>query len=127
MWVVLRVKRRHLIETLGFPDALIDRILKDPVVVKKYVLARLKVWHRPLDSDKVFEEYQELIKFVKPKSVDVKLKMNVHGKVFFERVIVGDVLKKIGQKKSRKWLEDLTTGITVVPTDISPILEDFLA
>lgn len=127
MWVVLRVRRRQLLEMLQFPDALIERMLEKPPLEKDDIEAQLKTWHDQLDASKIFKEYQDLMSQVKGKTPDEKLKAHVHGKKFFERIMTEKVLKKIEQKGSRKWLSDLAEGITTVPSDIQSILEDFLA
>lgn len=126
MWVVLRVRRRILIERLQFPDALIDRMLDGSPLTEAEVQSQLQQWHDVLDAKVVFREYQDLEKESLVLPPEEKLKKHIHGKSFFIRVICGEVLTKIAQKGHQDWLKDLAANIASVPGDMNAILNDFL-
>ena len=126
MWVVLRIRRRIMIERLQFPDALIERMLDTAPLTEVEVQSQLQQWHDVLDAKVVFQEYQDLETRSLVLSPEEKLKHHVHGKSFFTRVIAGEALRRIAQKSHQDWLKDLTANIVSVPGDMNAVLNDFL-
>jgi hypothetical protein len=126
MWVVLRVRRRVLIERLQFPDALIERMLDAAPLTEAEVQSQLQQWHDVLNAKDVFQEYQDLEKQSLVLSPEEKLKQHVHGKSFFTRVIAGEALRTIAQKSHQDWFKDLAANIASVPDDVITTLESIL-
>ena len=86
----------------------------------------LKPWHEHFDPQGICDEYDAVILQANQASRADRLRRYVHGKHFFNRVVV-QVLNLLETKKAAAWIADLLAATTIVPPDLEPILAEFIA
>lgn len=127
MWRVMRKRYNQLLYKSGFP-AKLDR---EPVTDRAEIRQILESWHAQLDPDLILGEYDRELAAAQTLSAEEQLKIYVHGKKFFKRVVVrtlNDLFKQQHQRTS-KWQENLTrtpaAGLPL-PADLEHFLTDIV-
>ena len=123
MWRVIQKRRSILCQNSAFPSALDASPITDDDKIKEI----LHSWHEKLEPKEIFQEYQNERKKGQAFSENKQLKTYVHGKKFFNTVVV-DVLNDLfGQKKADKWQQLLanTNGLAL-PVDLESFLQGIL-
>ncbi len=124
LWRVIQKRRSILIYDSAFPSAL-DA---SPVTDIDKIRDILHTWYAKLDPEQIIQEYQYELEKAQELSEDDLLKTYVHGKNFFNTVVVNDVLNDLfGQKSANEWQQLLanTNGLAL-PTDLESFLQDVL-
>ncbi|MET4162894.1 hypothetical protein ABIE61_002755 [Marinobacterium sp. MBR-111] len=102
----------------GFKEAL---LAVDVATNDEEILRILNDWHSYLTPDEIWSRYQTRLRAVEPKSVEQKLTLHIHGKLFYEQVVNPILNQLLGQKRA----DDRQFAImrTLPPTaDLIPVL-----
>jgi len=120
IWRVIRSRRTGLLNQSGFP-AKLDNV---PVTDLAEIRRILESWHAQLDPDQIINEYQQALDIAQRLTTDEQLKSYVHGKKFFNQVIVSTLNQLFGQRDAYTWLQTFTQPPYGLNTP--PDLEEFL-
>ena len=86
------------LRSLGFKEKLLDPgIIQDEEKIRK----TLEEWHDFLDPDQIWEQYATKLDEVTPLDPNEKLKLWVHGKMFYKQVINLLLDQLLGQKSAQ--------------------------
>jgi hypothetical protein len=111
----------------AFPSALIDRLETD----RTKIVRQLETWYDRLDPHKLIAKYDTRLADFNEAAHQDKLQRCIHGKKFFNEVIVQRVLKKLPRTPDELrdrdgWIDVLTTEAkrsTLCPPDLVPIFQ----
>ena len=124
MWRVIRRRHARLVYESDFPSEFDSR----PITDEQEIRSILEAWHRQLDPEQILDEYRGELAAAKTKIEFEQLTQYVHGKKFFQQVVVPTLNSLFGQANSDKWSERLTqspAGLRI-PHDLSLFLQDVL-
>ncbi|MGO8751823.1 MAG: hypothetical protein ACLQNE_38260 [Thermoguttaceae bacterium] len=126
IWRTLREREQRLRKELNFPQGVIQHVLDQFPISRENLVQSLKPWHEHFDPQGICDEYDAVILQANQASRADRLRRYVHGKHFFNRVVV-QVLNLLETKKAAAWIADLLAATTIVPPDLEPILAEFIA
>ena len=120
MW---RVLRRFYHDT-RLPAELEDR----PVIDEDQILQILQEWHNHLAPDKVLGQYHTELNSARQLSQDEQLCTYVHGKKFYNAVVVQMALNPLfGQQNADYWLDEFRDASMPPPQDLRELLDWILS
>jgi hypothetical protein len=108
----------------GYPMAILQRPLSDEGIERQF-----QQWVARLDSQAVYQDYDQQRQAFQA-APDQHFTHHLHGKNFFNQVIVSAVLNPLlGQRAEDDWVKDLLIGVekATVPADLAAALQrDFV-
>jgi hypothetical protein len=122
MWRVLRARRQDLLSGLGFPAELENRPVTDPVKIR----AILQTWHDHLKPDDILDAYQAELQEAQKLPEEEQLKDYVHGKRFFNQVVVQCLDALFSGKGRGYWLQRFRDTQIQPPTDLTALFDEIL-
>jgi hypothetical protein len=124
MWRVLRARRRGLFSGLGFPAELENR----PVTDEAEIRAILQTWYDYLKPDDILNAYRAELQAARVNhSEEQQLKIYVHGKKFFDQVVVQHLDQLFSGKGRGDWLQRFRNGPIQPPLDLVDLLDEVLS
>ena len=111
---------------MQFPDGVIQYVLDHYPLTDEEIEQRLTPWRDFFEPAAIRQEYDELMRAANAEPLDDRLKRHVHGRKFFSEVVV-NLLSPFKRQSAGEWYGDLVASYPGVPSDIEPILRDFLA
>lgn len=102
-------------------------LLHQPIVSKKDIEAKLRGWHSKLRPTIILQNYHDQVKkFLTDAGRNYA--RHIHGKNFFNQVVVPALNRHLGQQDRDKWLQDLfgSSANIPCPPDIVPVLKKIL-
>lgn len=115
MWRVLH--RLH--ESAHLPTELESKPVTDEVEIRRI----LQTWHAQLAPDVVIEQYHQALKAARQLSPDDQLKNYVHGKKFYEQVVVQILDPLFAGKGTDDWLQKFRDAHIQPPPDLKVLLD----
>jgi len=105
------------LRSLGFKEKLLDfRAAQDDDTIKE----TLKKWHRYLDPNALFKEFNEKFQKVKQLSLQNQLAKWVHGKLFFHEKVHPVLNEYLGQNDTKNRLKEIFQT-RELPEDLEPL------
>ncbi len=122
IWRVIRTRRTSLLYKSGFPQKLDDTPVEDAEI--RPILTE---WHNQINPDRIIAEYEIELAEAQQRTSNDQLKCYVHGKKFFNRVVVPTLNILFGQANETEWVNRLTqqNGLRV-PDDLRIFLSEIL-
>lgn len=117
LWSVINPLWEGL-RSLGFKESLLN---VDIVENNDEIQRILRNWHAFLNPDTIWESYQERLSAIEAKTTDEKLKLHVHGKYFYEKVISPTLNSLLGQKSSDERQFSIIRTLPVM-TELHPLI-----
>lgn len=105
-----------IIDTQGIPD-------------EQRIRQILEAWHNQLDPNSILAEYRQELAGATQLNPEQQLSTYIHGKKFFNEVVVKTLNTLFGQQPSVQWRENFTTlpaGIAI-PTDLQAFLTEIVS
>jgi hypothetical protein len=119
MWRVLRARRQGLLSGLGFPAELENR----PVTDEAEIRAILQTWYDYLRPDDILDAYRTELRAARTNlSEEQQLKIYIHGKKFFNQVVVQYLDQLFSGKGRGDWLQRFRDGPILPPSDLIDLL-----
>lgn len=117
LWAVVNPMMEKL-NALGFKGALLNiDIASDDVRIQE----KLQLWHDFFIPAPIFQDVQDKRAMINGLPLNEQLIHHIHGKQFFETVVVPVLSRALGQQSKEEWLKDLFKGLPAVPEDLDPI------
>ncbi len=117
LWSVINPLWEGL-RSLGFKEALLNvDIATNHLEIRKV----LSQWHDFLNPDEIWDRYQTKIIEVSTKSNSEKLKLHVHGKLFYQQVVNTVLNQLVGQKSADDRQFDIIRTLPAID-DLAPVV-----
>jgi hypothetical protein len=115
MWRVLR--------ELYHQTRLPEELERSPVTDSNHIREILTNWHESLSPDRVIESYESELANAQRLSTEEKLKQYVHGKKFFNQVVVQILDQQFSGEGADDWVEKFRDAGMSPPSDLRNILD----
>ena len=115
LWRVLR----RLYRDTDFPVEL----EREPVTNEDEIRRILTDWHRNLAPDRVLEQYREQLNAAQSFSPEQQIKTYVHGKRFYNQVVVPTLNRSFPGGGADDWLDKFRDQNIHPPPDLQPLLD----
>lgn len=117
LWSVINPLWEGL-RSLGFKESLLN---VDIVENNDEIQKTLRDWHAFLNPDDIWISYQTRLSDIETKTIDEKLKLHVHGKYFYEKVVNPTLNSLLGQKSSNDRQLSIIRTLPVM-TELHPLI-----
>lgn len=115
MWRVLR----ELYHQTRLPEELEREPVTDPIRIREI----LTTWHNNLSPDQVIESYEQELVEARKLSTGEKLKQYVHGKKYFNQVVVQFLDQAFSGRGAEDWIEKFRDAKMKPPSDLVVLLD----
>ena len=122
MWRVLHARERGLLSDLGFPAELENQPVTDLTKIRDI----LQTWHDCLKPDDILNDYQDELQAAQQLPIEEQLKDCVHGKKFFNRVVVQHLDALFSGQGRDYWLQRFRDTQIQPPPDLTALLDEIL-
>ena len=122
MWRVLHARERGLLSDLGFPAELENQPVTDLTKIRDI----LQTWHDCLKPDDILNDYQDELQTAQQLPIEEQLKDCVHGKKFFNRVVVQHLDALFSGQGRDYWLQRFRDTQIQPPLDLTALLDEIL-
>jgi len=107
----------------GYPRGLVSSFVTD----ETEITVALEKWRQKLHPSTILPDFQQHVASFLSRTRQEQVRLCIHGKVFFNQVIVQRVLNTMfGQAKREIWLNRLLQSPNNVPPDLQPILRQLI-
>ena len=115
MWRVLR----ELYHQTRLPEELERAPVTDPIRIREI----LSNWHNNLSPDQVIESYERELEKAQALSIEDKLTQYIHGKKFFNQVVVQILDQSFSGKGADDWVEKFRDAKISPPPDLHDVMD----
>lgn len=119
MWRVLR----EIHETSRFPTELEEHPITDEARIRQILAS----WHQQIAPDLVLAQYQAELARSRKLPEPEQLRQYIHGKKFFNQVVVQVLDKLFSGKGADEWQQKLRDAPLLPPSDLVALLDHILA